>query len=168
MKKGWILSYQLNAQRRLLSDWADAQADPSLRCALSHFVGFVIRRLKLPMVNILKFRIPKKKNTLNLFSILTINFAKGGNLIASLCNIGYFPQRIFVIFLFEIKIFLYESLEYLPYSPFVMMKLLLLFVQVLRRFQQFFSRISTVSCCDRELNAHFYSAESLKYHAPDT
>ena len=26
----------------------------------------------------------------------------------------------------------------------------------------------TVSGCDRELNAHFYSAASLKYHAPDT
>ena len=25
-----------------------------------------------------------------------------------------------------------------------------------------------VSGCDKELNAHFYSAASLKYHAPDT
>ena len=25
-----------------------------------------------------------------------------------------------------------------------------------------------VSGCDRELNAHFYSAASLKYHVPDT
>ena len=31
-KKGWILSYPLSAQRRLRSDWADAQADLSL-CA---------------------------------------------------------------------------------------------------------------------------------------
>ena len=46
--------------------------------------------------------------------------------------------------------------------------LLLLFVRVLRRFQQIFSHITTVSGCDRELNAHFYSAASLKYHAPDT
>ena len=45
---------------------------------------------------------------------------------------------------------------------------LLLFVRVLRRFQQFFSHITKVSGCDRELNAHFYSAASLKYHAPDT
>ena len=44
----------------------------------------------------------------------------------------------------------------------------LLFVRVLRRFQQFFSHITTVSGCDRELNAHFYCAASLKYHAPDT
>ena len=46
MKKDWILSYPLSAQRRLRSDWADAQADLSLRWAHSHFVGFVIRRLK--------------------------------------------------------------------------------------------------------------------------
>ena len=36
------------------------------------------------------------------------NFAKWGNLIASLCKIGYFP-------LVEIKILLYTFLEYLPY-----------------------------------------------------
>ena len=28
--------------------------------------------------------------------------------------------------------------------------------------------ITTVSGCDRELNAHFHTAISLKYHAPDT
>ena len=44
----------------------------------------------------------------------------------------------------------------------------LLFVRVLRRFQQFFCHITTVPGCDREVNAHFYSAASLKYHAPDT
>ena len=27
MKKPWVLSYPLSAQRRLESDWADAQAD---------------------------------------------------------------------------------------------------------------------------------------------
>ena len=32
-------------QRRLLSDWADAQADLSLRRAHTHFVGFVMSRL---------------------------------------------------------------------------------------------------------------------------
>ena len=46
MKKAWVLSYPLSAQRRLWSDWADAQADLSLRWAHSHFVGFVMRRLK--------------------------------------------------------------------------------------------------------------------------
>ena len=28
--------------------------------------------------------------------------------------------------------------------------------------------VTTVSGCDRELNVHFYSAASLKHHAPDT
>ena len=47
MKKAWVLSYPLSAQRRLWSDWADAQADLSLRWAHSHFVGFVMRWLNL-------------------------------------------------------------------------------------------------------------------------
>ena len=46
MKKAWFLSYPLSAQWRLRSDWADAQAYLSLRWARSHFVGFVMRRLK--------------------------------------------------------------------------------------------------------------------------
>ena len=45
-KKAWVLSYPLSAQRRLWSDWADAQADQRLRWAYSHFVGFVMLRLK--------------------------------------------------------------------------------------------------------------------------
>ena len=47
MKKALVLSYPLSAQRRLWSDWADAQADLSLRCVHIHFVGFVIRRIIL-------------------------------------------------------------------------------------------------------------------------
>ena len=43
MKKR-VLSYPLSAQRRLWSDWADAQADLSLRWAHSHIVGFVMSR----------------------------------------------------------------------------------------------------------------------------
>ena len=42
MKKHWVLSYALSTQRRLWSDWADAQADLSLRWAHTHFVGFVM------------------------------------------------------------------------------------------------------------------------------
>ena len=45
MKKALVLSYPLSAQRRLWSDWADAEADLSLRWGHSHFVGFVMRRL---------------------------------------------------------------------------------------------------------------------------
>ena len=47
MKKAWVLSYPLSAQRRLWSDWVDAQADLSLRWAHTHFVGFVTRQLIL-------------------------------------------------------------------------------------------------------------------------
>ena len=42
MKKAWVLSYPLSAQRSLWSDWADAQADLSLRWAHTHYVGFVM------------------------------------------------------------------------------------------------------------------------------
>ena len=45
MKKAWVLSYPLSAQRRLWSDWADAHAELSLRWAHSHFVGFVMSGL---------------------------------------------------------------------------------------------------------------------------
>ena len=45
MKKAWVLSYPLSAQRRLWSDWADAQADLSLRWVHNHIVGFVMSRL---------------------------------------------------------------------------------------------------------------------------
>ena len=47
MKKAWVPSYPLSAQRRLWSDWADAHADLSLCWAHSHFAGFVMRRLKV-------------------------------------------------------------------------------------------------------------------------
>ena len=46
MKKPWILSYPLSAQWGLWSDWVNAQADLSLRWAHTHFVGFVMMRLK--------------------------------------------------------------------------------------------------------------------------
>ena len=42
MKKAWVLSYPVSAQRRLWSDWADAQADPSLQWAHTHLVGFAM------------------------------------------------------------------------------------------------------------------------------
>ena len=45
VRKAWVLSYPLSAQRRHWSDRADARADLSLRWAHSHFVGFVTRRL---------------------------------------------------------------------------------------------------------------------------
>ena len=40
VKKAWVLSYPLNAQRRLWSIWADAQADLSLHWAHRSFFWF--------------------------------------------------------------------------------------------------------------------------------
>ena len=40
LKQNWVLSYPLSAQRRLWSDWADAQADLSLRWAQKSFCWF--------------------------------------------------------------------------------------------------------------------------------
>ena len=40
MKKAWVLNYPLSAQRRLWSDWADAQADLSLCWAHCPFCWF--------------------------------------------------------------------------------------------------------------------------------
>ena len=45
MKKAWVLSYPLSAQRMLRSAWASAQSDQSLHWAHSHFVGFVMKWL---------------------------------------------------------------------------------------------------------------------------
>ena len=47
MKKPWGLSYSFSAQRRLWSDWADTQADLSLRWAHTHSVGFDMSWLML-------------------------------------------------------------------------------------------------------------------------
>ena len=41
MKQNWVLSYPLSAQRRLRSDWANAQADLSLRLAQTSFCWFL-------------------------------------------------------------------------------------------------------------------------------
>ena len=40
LKQNWVLSYPLSAQRRLWSDWSDAQADLSLRWAQKSFCWF--------------------------------------------------------------------------------------------------------------------------------
>ena len=51
MKKAWVLSYPLSAQRRLWSDWAVAQAPLSLCLAHRHFVGFVMSWLIWPQID---------------------------------------------------------------------------------------------------------------------
>ena len=47
---GSSLKFSLCEQRRLWSEWADAQADLSLRWAHTHFVGFVMSRLKYVLI----------------------------------------------------------------------------------------------------------------------
>ena len=61
MKKAWVLSYPLSAQRRLWSDWADAQADLSLRWAHMPFCWFcheVTQMLLLLFTTILQLSTP--------------------------------------------------------------------------------------------------------------
>ena len=55
MKKPWVLSNPMSAQRRLWSDWADAQADLSLRWAHTHFVGFVMSWLNYEVALIISY-----------------------------------------------------------------------------------------------------------------
>ena len=52
MKKAWILSYPLSTQQRLWSDWADTQADLSLRWVHTHFVDFVVLLLIFPFLDV--------------------------------------------------------------------------------------------------------------------
>ena len=51
MKKYWVLSYPLSAQRRLWSDWADAQTDLSLRWAHMLFCWFCHEAAHIYMLN---------------------------------------------------------------------------------------------------------------------
>ena len=71
MNKAQVLSYPLSAQRRLWSDWVDAQADLCLRWVYSHFIGFVMRQLKFCWASIKQSAVlPGRKN---LFIFLTKN-----------------------------------------------------------------------------------------------
>ena len=66
MKRPWVLSYSLGAQRRLWSDWVDVQADMSLRWAHSHFVGFVMSYYFVQIKNWCKRLLPCKKEIPNI------------------------------------------------------------------------------------------------------
>ena len=81
MKKAWVLSYPLSAKRRLWTDWADAQADLSLRWPHSHFVGFVMRRLICQDCKSAK----TVKNGVVTFG----NFTTYGELAKVTCDFGY-------------------------------------------------------------------------------
>ena len=52
VKKPWVLSYPLRAQRRLWSDWAN---DLILPWAHTHFVGFVMSRLTFQLETLVSF-----------------------------------------------------------------------------------------------------------------
>ena len=60
MKKLWDLSYSLSAQRRLWSDWADAQADLSLRWANTPFVGFYHVVAHIIPSSVIDFSVPSR------------------------------------------------------------------------------------------------------------
>ena len=68
MKQAWILSYPLSAQRNLWSDWADAQADLSLRWAHMPFCWFCLEAAHLSMTLL----------TLNVAWTIIVHRCKGG------------------------------------------------------------------------------------------
>ena len=70
IKKPWILSYPLRAQRRLWSDWNDAQADISLRLAHMQFCLFCHAAALLYCCLIFD-SIKKNKTIKNIFSCRT-------------------------------------------------------------------------------------------------
>ena len=47
-EEAWVLSYQLSIQRRLWTDWPDAQSS----LGHSNFVGFFVRRLKFRKISV--------------------------------------------------------------------------------------------------------------------
>ena len=79
MKKALVLSYPLRAQWKLWSDWADVQADLSLRWAHSDFGGFVMRRLRYNKSRcIQKIKADQTRKRKNITFRLLQNIRKGG------------------------------------------------------------------------------------------
>ena len=60
MKKAWVLNYPLSAQCWLWSDWADAQADLSLRWLHMPFWWFCHVAAQLMHFNLYPYLIPEK------------------------------------------------------------------------------------------------------------
>ena len=79
MKKAWVLSYPLSAQWRLWSDWADAQADRSLRWEHSHFVGFVMSQLMYRMLDNARQSSSEVLKHRNIIFILTVGGEQSEN-----------------------------------------------------------------------------------------
>ena len=91
MDKAWVLSYPLSAQRRLWSDWADAQADLSLRWAYSHIVGFLMRvsnQASTMLCNDIRFPILIPGYTFTIFDITQsdVMFSKALDLRKECCQ----------------------------------------------------------------------------------
>ena len=69
----------------------------NFRVITTNFLGVrIFRKFTVLRVNSLKFRTSKKKEHMEV-----TNFAKGGNLIASLCKIGYLSDTEFLVFSFS-------------------------------------------------------------------
>ena len=62
MKKAWVLSYPLSAQRRHWSDWVDAQADLSLRWAHIPFCWFCHAAARLTLACRAFYGITRQEN----------------------------------------------------------------------------------------------------------
>ena len=75
MKKPWVLNYPLSRQQRLWSDWADAQANLSLRWAHTHFVGFVMSQLiSMVLFQVSNFYSPSDSLVLNALRSFNISY----------------------------------------------------------------------------------------------
>ena len=89
-EKHLVFSYPLSAQRRLWSDWANAEADLSLRWATCHFVGFAICRF----ISCLEFLYSHTLRVWNvgLLKIIRGRFCPGksitGRLFIAKCQVG--------------------------------------------------------------------------------
>ena len=109
MKKAWDLSYRFSPQRRLWSDWADAQADLSSRWAHMPFCWFCHEVAQILFVS-------KKKSTvivacIHILTITVFSMYINKNYIAHirvefygtiLTNILQYFAIIFIIFLLHI------------------------------------------------------------------
>ena len=122
MKKAWVLSYPWSAQRRLWSDWADAQADLSLCRVHSHFVGFVTRWLNstLKIEYVLLGMVTKRRNFTLVFKIVLLGTFKIDwipiikfdtsnilltNLIHQICVVSSEQLIIIIVFMFSSNLF---------------------------------------------------------------
>ena len=92
MKKAWALSYPMSAQRRLWSDWADAQADPSL-CWAQSLCWFCHEAAHMS-IYLAKYWCPRQ--LLYLLESLTRHRAKEGGKYTKSSKLILFQKLIFV------------------------------------------------------------------------